>query len=413
MVPKRFMIVAGEASGDLLAAELVHALRDELARFEAQPTEAFQPLHASLEPVFFGAGGPRMAESGVDLAFDMTRDAVIGISDVLKKIGLFRRRMRALQDLAAEREPHAIICVDFSGFNLRFAHAVRQTIERERGTFYNWNPKIIQFVSPQVWASRPKRAKHLEHNIDLLLSILPFEKDWYARHAPKLKVEFVGHPIVDRYANFHVRETVADQPRLLLLPGSRVGELRRHVPVMAEAARLIRARTPLEVRMVLPNSALAELATNLLPQPHEIAIEVGTLPELLTRTEVAIAATGTVTLECAYFGVPTVAIYKTSWTTYHIAKRLIRVKYLAMPNLLADDTVFPEFVQHHATPQAIAAAAEDLLRSPEKRAAIRAKLAHIVAQLGKPGAARHAAHAIVRLLGASERTFPLRASLAG
>jgi lipid-A-disaccharide synthase len=396
MVRKRFMVVAGETSGDLLGAELVRALRAELAQFEAQSTEAMQPLRASLEPVFFGAGGPHMAKAGVELAFDMTHDAVVGLSDVLRKFWTFRRRLLDLRALAAERQPHAIICIDFSGFNLRLARAVRRTIRN--GAFQNWNPKIIQFVSPQVWASRPKRAKRLEENVDLLLSIFPFEKDWYARTAAGLKVEFVGHPILDRHAGFPTPRREREKPLLLLLPGSRVGELRRHVSVMGEAAALVSAQVPVEVRMVVPSAELGQLAAKLLTPAKPLLVQAGGLPELLARAEVAIAATGTVTLECAYFGVPTVAMYKTSWSTYQIGKRLITVDYLSMPNLLANEMVFPEFIQDAATPPAIANAATDLLRNPEKRNGIRKRLEAIVGQLGQPGAAQRAAQAIVRLL---------------
>ena len=394
MVPKRFMIVAGEPSGDLLAAELVRALRVELARFEGQATEALQPLHASLGPELFGAGGPRMAEAGVDLAFDFTRDAVVGLSDALRKYFSFRRRMRELLALAANRKPHAIICVDFSGFNLRLAQAIRNIVRREDSTFHNWNPKIVQFVSPQVWASRPGRARRLEANIDLLLSIFPFEKDWYAKHAPRLRVEFVGHPILDRYAKYRPARVARDKPLVLLLPGSREGELRRHVPVMVEAARQL--TSPAEVRMVLPNASLAELARQLFPPDQGVTVQVGELSESLANADLAIAATGTVTLECAYFGVPTIAMYKTSWSTYQIGKRIITVNYLSMPNLLANEPVFPEFIQDEANPQAIAKAADDLLRNPDKRKAIREKLRAITGQLGEPGATQRAAHAIVR-----------------
>src|SRR5688572_16576295 len=200
MVPKRFMIVAGEPSGDLLAADLVRALRDEMPMLKHE--HQLQPLHASLAPEFFGAGGPAMAKAGVELVFDMTRHAVVGISDVLRKLTTFRRLLHRLVQAAEERQPHTIVCVDFSGFNLRLAGAIRRKVARQRGPFRNWNPTIIQFVSPQVWASRPGRARWMARHVDLLLSIFPFEKDWYARHAPGLKVEFVGHPIVDRHAGF-------------------------------------------------------------------------------------------------------------------------------------------------------------------------------------------------------------------
>ena len=137
-----------------------------------------------------------MAGAGVDLAFDLTEHAVVGIAEVLKNYAKFRRLFHQLLNLALEKKPDAIICVDFSGFNRRFAHAVRQ---RQLTADPNWRPRIIQFVSPQVWASRPGRSRAMARDFDLLLSIFPFEKQWYAQHAPELRVEFVGHPMIDRH----------------------------------------------------------------------------------------------------------------------------------------------------------------------------------------------------------------------
>jgi len=394
MVPKQFMIVAGEPSGDLLAADLVGALREELGVREADTSGVGQPLYTSLEPRFFGAGGPAMAQEGVELLFDMTRHAVVGLSDALKKILTFRRLMLRLVSAAIERQPHAIICVDFSGFNSRLAHAIRTAAARRRGPFFNWDPKIVQFVSPQVWASRPERARQLARDVDLLLSIFPFEREWYARHAPKLQVEFVGHPIIDRYGDVVKPAAEPKSALVVFLPGSRAGELRRHVPVMGETARLLDAKKV----MVLPSAELKAMAEQLLSAASKIQLQVGGLAEALMQAQLAIAATGTVTMECAYFGVPTIAMYKTSWTTYHIAKRIVKVNYLAMPNLLAGEALFPEFVQDAATPVNLARAAKELLASPKRRAEIKNKLAAVIASLGPPGASRRAARAIARLL---------------
>lgn len=396
------MLIAGETSGDLLAAELVLALRQGLSQAEDSPTTDYQPLHTSLEPRFFGAGGPRMAEAGVQLVFDLTAHSVIGVSDVLKNYAKFRRLFHQLYKLALEREPDAIICVDFSGFNRRFAHAVRGYVRSRSDWFHDWNPKIVQYVSPQVWASRAGRAYQMAEDYDLVLSIFPFEKAWYAKRVPKLSVEFVGNPLLDRYelrpsgpaSTFSPHPT----PLLLLLPGSRTSELQRHLPVMLEALELIRREHPgVQARMVLPDPGLVVQAKTF-RRPADLEIQCGGLAEALRAADAAIASTGTVTLECAAFGVPTVALYKTSWSTYQIAKRLVKVKYLAMPNLLADDEVFPEFIQHAATPENIARAALDLLRDGSHRQKAKARLAEIVSSLGEPGASRRAAQAIVQLL---------------
>ena len=387
------MLIAGETSGDMLAAELVKALR------AASP--------APLE--FFGAGGSKMAEAGVDLAIDMTVHSVIGLIEALKSYSHFKKIFHQLLQLAAKRKPDVIVCVDFSGFNRRFAHGVREFIRNNPGSVGDWNPKIVQYVSPQVWASRPSRAEKMARDIDLLLCIFPFEKDWYAKRVPDLRVEFIGHPIVERHAGFTngdlrlTRESSGDasivnrKSQILLLPGSRVGELKRHLPVMLEAVKQISAKHDVRFKMILPDSNLKDLADRLSALLPNIEIQIGGLAETLSQATLAIASTGTVTLECAYFGVPTIAIYKTSWSTYQIGKRIVQVKFLAMPNLLANEMVFPEFIQDDATAENISREAIALLSHPKRRDEIKSKLAKIVESLGTRGASERAAKAILSL----------------
>jgi lipid-A-disaccharide synthase len=379
MKPKTFMLIAGEASGDLLAAELVSALRGQLP--EAQ---------------FFGAGGAKMSAADVELAFDLTQHSVIGVSDVLKNLLKFRQLFNQLLALAIERKPDVVIGVDYGGFNLRFGQAVKNYVRAN--PFSQWDPKIVQFVSPQVWASRPGRADKLARDYDLLLSIFPFEKEWYARRVPSLRVEFVGQPMVERMRKEELRMQKRENPaapKILLLPGSRTGELKKHLPAMLGAVKMIQDKLPAaKAKMVLPNPALMTLAKSL---GADLEIQIGELPWALAESDVALASTGTVTMECAFFGVPTVTLYKTSWLTYQIARRIITVKSLTMPNLLAGETVFPEFVQHDATPENLSLAALELLQDESRRRQIKAQLAKIIASLGEPGAAGRAANAVLSL----------------
>jgi lipid-A-disaccharide synthase len=406
--PKTFMLIAGEASGDLLAAELVSAL---LAA--SKQNEEGRP------PQFFGAGGAKMAAAGVELAFDLTQHSVIGISDVLKNYFKFRRLFHQLLALAIERKPDVVIGVDYGGFNLRFGHAVKEYVRNN--PFSKWNPKIVQFVSPQVWASRPGRANLLAADYDLLLSIFPFEKDWYAQRVPQLRVEFVGHPMIGRFPKAesgkrkaetvecgdvsplssarHVAQIqsadMSAHSKILLLPGSRKSELQRHLPMILPALKLIREKLPdAKVKMVLPNEALAQLAKSL---GANCEIQIGKLPDALAQADVAIASTGTVTMECAFFGVPTVTLYKTSWLTFQIGVRIVTVKSLTMPNLMAGEEVYPEFIQHFATPENISRAALELLQDESRRTKIKSQLAKIIFSLGEPGAAGRAATAILSL----------------
>ena len=381
------MLIAGEASGDFNAAELVKALAESLPG-----------------SIFFGAGGPKMAEAGVELAFDMTAQSAIGLSDVIIKLPVFRRMFLDLVKLAVTRMPDVIILVDFGGFNRRFASAIRKHIRSHSKRVGSWQPKIVQYISPQVWASRPGRAAKLAKDIDLLLCLFPFEKEWYAQRVPELRVECVGHPLFDRHAGQGTVPARASShndtelPRVLLLPGSRNAELRRHLPVMIGAAQIIASKSVVRFEMVLPSETLVEQARKLgADSVPNLDIRIGGLAQALARATLAVASTGTVTLECAYFGVPTVAIYKTSWSTYEIGRRIIKVRFLAMPNLLADRALFPELIQHDATAENIARESLALLNDPVRRREIQDGLKKIMASLGGPGAACRAAQAIVKL----------------
>jgi lipid-A-disaccharide synthase len=406
--PKSFMVIAGEASGDVLAAELVRAIREELAETAAVPTSDYQPLQTSLEPRFFGAGGTQMAAAGVEMALDMTVHSVLGLFEALAKPMELRRLFRRLFKLALERQPDVIICVDFSEFNLLFAQAIRRYARAHADCFHDWSPRMVRYPSPQVWAAREGRVYRMARDFDLVLSIFPFEKDWYAKRVPQLRVEFVGHPIVDRYPGARAAEGAgqgtAGQQTVLLLPGSRRSELRRHLPVMLEALALLHAKVPnLRARMVLPKEDLFQQA-KALRLPAMLEVQLGGLPQALATADVAIASTGTVTMECAYFGMPTVALYKTSWLTFQIARQMVKVKYLAMPNLLANEAIFPEFIQGAATADNLTNATLELLRDAPRRARVKAQLAQVVASLGAPGAARRAARAVLATLAA--KTLP-------
>ena len=406
------MLVAGEASGDLLAAELVSALRERVP-----------------DAVFFGAGGAHLARAGVELVHDMGRFSVVGVTEVLLKLLELRRLLQQLLALAIQRQPDVIIGVDYGGFNLRLGHAVREYVRNN--PFSKWKPKLVQFVSPQVWASRPGRARRLEADYDLLLSIFPFEKDWYARRAPRLPVVFVGHPMAGRFAESDLRfarrdpahAAIRNPPNLVLLPGSRKSELKRHLPPMLDALAMIQEKFPdAKITMILPGDALLPLVVReisrrlgLLPRPSSelltvasvrdfvqkcfphLELQIGNLPPVLAEADLAISKTGTVTMECAFFGVPAVTFYKSSWLNYQIARHLIMVTTLTMPNLLANEEVYPEFIQTTLTSGNLAGAALDLLQNEARRQKIKAQLARVVASLGGPGAPGRAAAAILAL----------------
>jgi lipid-A-disaccharide synthase len=376
--PLTFMLIAGDASGDVLGAELIAALRQRTS-----------------DAKFFGAGGTKMQAAGLELLDDFTANPVFGFDAVWRALE-FRARFKCLLQAAVERKPDALVCVDFAGFNRRFAHAVRE----QSCASGNWKPKIIQYVSPQVWASRPSRADKMAKDLDLLLAIFPFEKAWYAQRTPHLCVEFVGHPMIDRYAGqlpTGEKTFNTESPLIVLLPGSRPKELTQHLPVLRAAMQRIREAKP-DARAVMVLSEQMAAVAREIGLPANVELQ-SNLAATLARADLALAKSGTVTLECGVFGVPTVVFYKASPLTYAIGSRIVTVKWLAMPNLLANEEVFPEFVQDAATPENISRAALELMTDGPRRSKVQAKLGEIRASLGTPAASGRAAQAIIELLG--------------
>ncbi len=350
---RQVMFIAGEASGDANAAPIVATLR----------------AHAEV----FGAGGPMMKAAGMELLLDLTEHAVVGLVEVLKNYGTFKRIFDDLVAEAEKRQPAAVVLVDFPGFNLRFAAQMKR-----RGI------KVIYYISPQLWAWHASRAKQIERDVDLMLTIFPFEKDWYAEHAPKLRVEFVGHPMAER-ATLSVEHEAGT---VLLLPGSREREVAKLWPVMREVVE----QMP-EAKFVA--GAVNEEMADRMKHPR-VEVQIGGAHRLMQRATLAITASGTATMECAFFGCPMIVVYKVNWLTYLVGRTLVTVNWLGMPNVIAGREIVPEFIQHRARSERIAAAAIELLNDAERRDAMRRELAAVVGSLGGIGAIRRAAELIVK-----------------
>ncbi len=388
---KMILMIAGEASGDTLGAELIDAIRR-------------QPGGDEID--FIGAGGPKMEAAALRPEFDLSEHAVVGIWEVLKNYFKFRRLFRHLFELATRREPDAIVLIDYPGFNLRFAKAIRRHNSQGDGAFREWQPKIVCYVSPQLWAWKEGRVHAIARNIDLMLSIFPFEKEWYAERVPAFAVEFVGHPLVDRFPLAKPDEKsmpldpdlFTEQPTVLLLPGSRRREIDKHLLVMLEAAVIFSEKIKTRLRMVLPSDEMLALARRHIPTGIEIDLQVGGLAKALGQASLAIASSGTVTMECSWFRVPTVVLYKTSPLTHALGRALLKVPHLAMPNLLAGEELFPEFIQSAANADNLAEASLRLLRDKAERTRILNGLDQVAAQLGEPGAATRAAQAVLGTL---------------
>jgi lipid-A-disaccharide synthase len=358
------MFLVGETSGDTQAAALITALR------RRQP-----------DWKFFGAGGVRMQAAGMELLLDFTEHAVVGLVDAIKNYRKFRRIFFEFMDEVERRQPSAVVLVDNPGFNLRFARELKKRFPRV---------KVIYYISPQVWAWHSSRAQQMERDIDLLLTIIPFEKDWFAKHAPRLRVEFVGHPMVDLLAE--EKERVQRDPKLVaILPGSRGKEVSHNLPLMTKAIE----QMPADYRFVA--AAVTDKIAAMMKHPR-LEVQRGGAHDLMQRASLAIVASGTATLECAYFGCPMVVIYHVNWVTYVAARLVLRINWIAMPNVIAGKEIVPELLQEAARPDRIARVATDLLQDTVKRSQMERELAVVVASLGQPGASDRAAALIVKEL---------------
>ncbi len=361
METKLFLIVAGDPSGDLHAANLIKALkrRDPSVRVAA-------------------VGGPLCRAVADEFLEDLASRGVTGFIEPALKIPFLFKLLSRLRDFLAQRRPAALICVDYYGFNRRILPYARKA---GIPTYY--------FVSPQVWASRPGRIKVLKRLVDKMLVIFPFEEMLY-RDAG-VPAEFVGHPLLDLIPEPKAREEGTNL--IGLLPGSRSSEIRRHLPVFFEAFRLLRLKNRfLEARLFAaatqPDSAYGKLPDGVTLVREQDYSRRGEL-------DLAICSSGTATLENALLGVPMVVVYKLSWPTYAIARALVKVKHIAMANLLAGKTVVPELIQREATAERIFFEASMLLDDPAKAAAVRADLLKVRRSLGTPGAADRAAAAVL------------------
>lgn len=355
---RKVMFIAGEASGDAHAAPIVAALREKAE--------------------VFGAGGPKMKAAGMELLLDLTEHAVVGFVEVLKNYGKFKRIFDSLVAEAEKRRPDAVVLVDFPGFNLRFAKQMKR-----RGI------KVIYYISPQLWAWHASRARQIERDVALMLTIFPFEKAWYAEHAPKLRVEFVGHPMAERLEEECSGKR--EERLVALLPGSRVREVEKLWPVMAQVVDAM----PEEVTFVA--AAVDERTSAMIRHPR-VTVEVGGAHRLMQRAALAITASGTATMECAFFGCPMIVIYKVNWLTYLVGRMVVTVDWLGMPNVIAGREIVPEFIQHHAQPARLAAVARDLLQDPARRQAIQRELAAVVSQLRGAGSSQRVAKLILEEL---------------
>lgn len=369
MSSRSLCFVAGEPSGDLHGSLLCAALKRRHPDWN-----------------LWGVGGDLMATSGCDLWRNARSWSVMGFSEVIKALPKFHERMTSLVAAIEERRPDAVVLIDFPGFNLKLAKKVHAL-----------GIPVMYYIVPQVWAWGQNRVEIFRKHIDRTVVVFPFEKEFFAKHS--VHAEWIGHPLVDYVRPTASRDAIrtalgiAESERLIaLLPGSRLQDFESHLPTFSEAVKLIGERVD-GIRWALGLApTLADQVRPFLERAGKEPIPITTaIYDLISAADVVLTKTGTATVECAIIGTPMVTVYKTGWLNFAIARRVVKVPYIAMPNLIVNKRIVPELIQHDATPQAIGEAAIAILRDPGVAQTQREGLAEVRIQLGTPGAVTRAA----------------------
>lgn len=366
---KRVLVVAGEASGDLHAANLVGALRQR---------------HPGV--VTFGVAGERMRAVGVEALAGVEELSVMGLAEVARELPRLLRLSRRVRREALERRPDAAVLVDSPDFNLPLARRLNRA-----------GVPVVVYISPQLWAWRAGRVRKLQRDVTRVLSILPFEVDFFSRRG--VAVEYVGHPLVDELHALASTRSMREGLTLALLPGSRWQEVAALLPAMAWAATALREEhSSLRVRVLVAPGLEVERIRGLLGKAGQwVELVESNRHVHLAAASAALVASGTATLECALLDVPMVVAYRLHPLTYAVARRLVRLPHVSLVNLVAGATVVPELLQEACTGPALALEAGRLLAGAGARQ--REHLEAVRSKLGPPGASLRAAVAVARVLG--------------
>jgi lipid-A-disaccharide synthase len=357
---KSILVVAGEDSGDMHAADVIRALK------EKRP-----------DLTFWGIGGDRLRAEGVELLHDTREMDVLGIVEVLKRYPFFKRTFAEILAEADKRKPVAVLLVDYPGFNLRLAGELKK-----RGI------KVLYYVCPQVWAWNRGRIPKMAKMIDRLMVIFPFEVDVFK--GVDIKVDFVGHPMVDELREFRTKEPEPlpwnGKKKIALLPGSRKQEIVYILPPLLEAAQLLEQSRP-DVSFLIPvPERRVALVESILQKtgkaPRNISILAGRAREVLKQADAAFVASGTATLEAALLRCPTVLVYRGSFINYLFARALIRIPWLGIANIVSGKEIMPERLQQHMRPIELVATIDPLTNSTPVRAAMVEKFKALEKMLG-------------------------------
>ena len=375
MSEPEIMMVAGEASGDIHCARLASRIRE---------------LRPSVKLV--GMGGPLMAQAGVKLEYDISDLAVIGPTAAIGKILPLLKRLNGLKRLIERNKPDVIVLVDFPDFNMRllpFAHSRRTP--------------VVYYIPPKAWAWRRKRARKLARYTAAVASIFPFEAEVYRKAGAN--VHYVGHPLLDSarpslskteaYERFGLD---ADKPIIGLMPGSRSKEVKTHLPVMLDSARLIRAEIP-ECQFILPvaHTIPRDIIPEIMDPPVKIT-DGSQVYNMMSVCNLIIVSSGTATLEAAYMLTPMIVIYKVSIVSWIILNFLVRLNSTALPNIIADREIVPELLQGKANPRDVSRTAIRMMKNPQEMTNQKVELQKVREKLGDPGTVERTARLVLQLV---------------
>jgi len=377
--PRKIMIVAGEASGDLHGANLVRAM---------------QRLDSSLE--FYGVGGRKMKAAGVRQIADVADMAVVGLTEVFSKLAMILRVMRELKKSLLVERPALVILIDYPDFNMPLAKAATK-----RGF------KVFYYISPQVWAWRRGRIGQIKKYVTKMAVILPFEAEMY--HQAGVDAVFVGHPLLDVVKTCYTKPEALNKFNLKdgtttvgILPGSRLNEVTKLLPEMIKTALILKEKLP-AVQFVLPLADTLDqdyIAEVLQSYHNELDIKIihNEIYDVLAVCDAAMVASGTATLETALIGTPMIIAYKMSPFSFLMGRLFVNVSHIGLANIIAGKTVVPELIQRDANPEQMAKELLAILTDEEKKMRIRKDLSGIREKLGTPGAAQRAAQSALEII---------------
>jgi len=363
----KIAVVAGEASGDLHAAHVVRELKK---------------LDPDLQT--FGIGGDLLAKQGMQLIHHASELGMVGFFNVIRHLPMFMGIMRDLMERIERERPDAVLLVDYPGFNMRVAKRCKKL-----------GLRVVYYISPQIWAWRRGRVRHIAETVDHMIVLFPFEEEFYRQHG--VPVSYVGHPIIEQVAGVR-RAPRKEALRIALLPGSRKMEVETLLPAMLDAVEVLRRDSNIDAFIIqAPTIEHEKLDAIVRGKNANVPILPHDRGEAIAAADVALSSSGTATLECAVLGTPSIVMYRLSRLTYLLALKLVKVPYFSLVNIVADKEVVPELIQRDVNGERIAAEVRKMVE-PSNYDRVTHELAEVRARLGQEGASRRTAEAIMSVV---------------